>query len=109
LGNWRLLSFRRAGPIHQSLEDLGFAHGEIGQDLTVQLDAGGCEAADKSAVGQAVRTHGGVDPLNPQGAKIPLSQFAPDIGVLQRAVRSLIGNGDGVLAPVRPGTKFPLP
>src|ERR1700679_2745046 len=72
--------------IHQSLEGLGLVHGEVGQDFPVDLDAGLSEAADKSAVGQVVEATGGVDPLDPESAEIPLLLFAADIVVLKGAV-----------------------
>src|ERR1700741_922287 len=84
---------------HQRLERFGLADREIGQDLAVDLDAGLGEPADKSAVGQPVLAHGGVDALDPQRAEVALAQLAPDIGVLHRAVDRGVGGGDVVLAP----------
>jgi hypothetical protein len=84
--------------IHQSLEGLGLVHGEIGEDLAVDLDPGPDEPADKSAVGEAIKPAGRVDALDPEGAEIPLLLFAADIIVLQRAVDRGVGRGDRVLA-----------
>src|SRR6266481_2825202 len=83
---------------HQSFEGLGLPDREIGQNLAVDLDAGALEAADKSAVGEPVLAHGGVDALDPQGAEIPLPQLSPDIGVLHRAIDRGVGAGDRILA-----------
>src|SRR5262249_4521338 len=91
-------SARAGGLANQCLEGLGLSDSKIGQDFAVDRDAGALEAADKSAVGQPVLAHGGVDALNPQGAEIPLLQLAADIGVLHRTVDGGIGAGDRVLA-----------
>jgi hypothetical protein len=84
--------------IDQGFEGLRFAHRDIGQDFPVDLDAGRGEAADKSAIGQAVLADRSVYALNPKSAEIPLSQLPPDIGVLHRTVDRGIGRGDVVLA-----------
>ena len=55
--------------LDQRLERSRLADGELGQDLAVDLDPGLAEAVDKSAIGQAVLAHGGVDALDPQGAE----------------------------------------
>ena len=56
------------------------------------------EAVDKSAVGQAVLAHRGVDALDPQGAERALARLAVAIGILQRLLDRLLGDADGVLA-----------
>src|SRR5215475_4345508 len=85
--------------IHQSLEGVGLVHGEIGEDLAVNLDPGLGEPADKSAVGQAVETAARVDALDPERAEIALLLLAPDIGVLHRTIGRGVRRGDVVLAP----------
>src|SRR5258707_1027609 len=84
--------------IHQSLECGGLVDRQIGQDLAVDLDPGAGEPGDKSAVGEAMLAHGGVDALDPQGAEVTLLLLAADIVVLQRPVGRGIGRGDVVLA-----------
>src|SRR5215831_7954654 len=95
----RALGVRAGGLIHQSLEGFGLTRGEIGEDLAVDLDARLGEPADKSAVGDAVFAAAGIDPLDPEGAEIPLLLLAADVIVLQRAIGCGVGRGDGVLAP----------
>src|ERR1700722_8479253 len=90
--------FDRIGLIHQSLERGGLMDGEVRENLAVDLDSGAGEPADKSAIGQAMLAHGGVDALDPEGAEIPLALLAADIIVLQRLVGRGIGRGDVVLA-----------
>src|SRR5260221_2915061 len=85
--------------LDQRLERSRLAHGKLGQDLAVDLDPGFAEAADKSAVGQAMLAHGGVDALDPQGSERPLAVLAIAIGVLRRLVDRRLGGADGVLAP----------
>src|ERR1700733_14022906 len=84
--------------IHQGLEGLGLVHGQIGEDLAVDLDPGLGKPADKSAVGQTVEAAACVDALDPEGAEIALLLLAADIVVLQRAIGRGIGRGDRVLA-----------
>src|SRR6185312_12250446 len=62
--------------IHQSLESGGLVNGEVRQNLTVDVDAGLQQPADKSAVGDAMLAARRIDPLDPKSAKIPLLQLA---------------------------------
>src|ERR1700722_6517424 len=91
--------FDRIGLIHQSLERGGLMDGEVGENLAVDLDPGASQPADKSAVGEAMLAHGGVDALDPEGAEVALSLLAANVIVLQRLVGCGIGCGDIVLAP----------
>src|SRR5258708_7052593 len=84
--------------IHQSLERGGLVDCQIGQNLAVDHDAGAGEPGDKSAIGDAMLAHGGVDALNPQGAEVTLLLLAADVIVLQRLIDRGIGRGDVVLA-----------
>src|SRR5436190_20879272 len=88
----------RLGLIHQSLERGGLVDGEVGEHLAVDLDAGLREPAHKSAVGEPMLAHGGVDALDPKRPEIPLLELAPDVVVLQRTVDGRIGGRDVVLA-----------
>ncbi len=84
--------------IHQSLEGNGLMDGEVAQHLTVDRDARTREPGDKSAVGEAMLAHGGVDALDPQSAEVTLALLAANIVVLQRLIDRGIGRGDVVLA-----------
>src|SRR5258707_12301153 len=84
--------------IHQSLERNWLVDRQIGQNLAVDLDPGAGEPGDKSAVGETMFAHGGVDALDPQGAEVTLALLAADVVVLQRLIDRGIGRGDGVLA-----------
>src|SRR5581483_10944104 len=84
--------------IHQSLEGRGLVNGDVGKHLAVDLHTRLGEPADKSAVSEAVFAAGGIDPLNPKRAEVPLLQLTADVVVLQRAIRRGVGGGDGILA-----------
>ena len=84
--------------IGQRLETGGVRDGEIGQNLAVDVDPGLVETVDKSAVGQAVLAHGGIDALDPEGAEGALLTLAVAILILQRLLDGLLGDADRVLA-----------
>src|SRR5580704_15376228 len=71
---------------------------EIRQHLAVDHDARLGEAVDKSAVGQAERTHRGVQPLDPERAERALLALAVAEGILPGLLDGLLGGPDGVLA-----------
>src|SRR5579885_1463243 len=89
---------RGAGRIDDRLERCRLAHREIGEHLAVDCDPGLAEAVDKSAIGEAVLAHGGVDALDPEGAERALAVLAVAIGVLVRLFDRLLGDTDRVLA-----------
>src|SRR4051794_1843970 len=77
----RLLSLGRsgrrlAGGIGKSAEGLGVAHGDVGQDLAVEVDAGELQAVDEGAVAHVVLARGGVDAHDPQAAEVALAVAA---------------------------------
>src|SRR5919112_4261867 len=69
-------SRRLSGGIGKSAERLGVAHGDVGQHLAVELDAGQLEAVDERAVAQAILARGGVDAHDPQAAEVALAVAA---------------------------------
>src|SRR6185295_4231579 len=60
---------RLAGGVGKSAERVGIAHGDVGEDLAVDLDPGELEAVHERAVGEAVLARGGVDAGDPQAAE----------------------------------------
>jgi hypothetical protein len=52
------------------------AHGDVGQDLAIEPDLGFLEAGDERAVRDAVLADGGVDPDDPELAKLALALLA---------------------------------
>src|SRR3954451_17031799 len=62
-----------AGALDESAEGLGVAHGDVGQDLAVQLDAGQLQTMDERAVGHALGARGRVDARDPQTAEVTLA------------------------------------
>ncbi len=55
------------------------AHGEIGEDLAVDRDAGGVQTFNEAAVGDAEGTCGGIDALHPQIAEVALTDLTVTI------------------------------
>src|SRR3712207_6433075 len=80
---WRLRRRRRSlsGALGESAEGLGIAHGDVGQDLAVQLDAGELQAVHERAVGHALEARGGVDAGDPQAAEVALAVAAVPVRV----------------------------
>src|ERR1044072_3532181 len=66
--------------LDNSLERGLVGDGEIGKDLAIEPDVRGFQALSESAVGDAMRADGGVQPLDPKIAKCPLARFAVAIG-----------------------------
>src|SRR3954468_9404406 len=73
-------------------------HGDVGQDLAVQIDSGELQPVHELAVGEAFGPHRGVDALNPQGAEAALLHLAVAIGILAGLLDGLLGDTDRVLA-----------
>src|SRR5215210_6931367 len=72
---------RLAGALGESPEGLGVAHGDVGQHLAVQLDAGQLQAVHERAVAHALLAGGGVDAGDPQAAEVALAVAPVAIGV----------------------------
>src|SRR3954447_17326723 len=80
-----------AGALDESAEGLGVAHGDVGQDLAVQLDAGQCQAVDERAVGHALGTCGGVDAGDPEPAEVTLAVATVAVRVRVRLEHRFLG------------------
>src|SRR5919112_4008898 len=65
---------------------LRIAHGDIGQDLPVDLDAGLAQPVDEHVVAHVVLPRGGVDAHDPEAAEIALLILAIAIRVLPAAL-----------------------
>ena len=76
-------------------ECLGIAHGQIGQDLAVDLHPGQVQAVDEPAVAQAVLPGAGVDALDPQLPEVTLAGPAVAERVLHRVHELLVGSPVG--------------
>ena len=95
----RRLRQRGLGLLDDRLERRRLVDREIGQHLAVDRDPGLGEPVDKPAVGEAERTHRGVEALDPQRAEGALAPLAVAEGVLVGLLHRLLGDADGVLAP----------
>src|SRR5215831_7929308 len=78
-----------AGAREHGLTYSQFMHGiklaglDVGEHLAVEIEAGQLDAMHKLRVGQTMLARTGIDPLNPQGTKIPLAVTPVAIGVTQ--------------------------
>src|SRR5437763_10313125 len=66
---------------HQRAEGVGIGHGQIGEDLAVDVDLGRPEPGHEAGVGHFVLPAGGVDPHDPQPAELALADPAVAVGV----------------------------
>src|SRR4030095_8544309 len=73
-------------------EALPIGAGQIAQHFAVEQRAGGLQAGDQAAVGEAVQVSGGVDAHDPQAADLPLLLPAVAVGAAERLVDGLLGD-----------------
>src|SRR4051812_10099734 len=90
---------RLTGGFGKASERLGIAHGDVGQDLAVQVDLGQLEAVDELAVRKAVEAGRRVDARDPQAAEVALAVAAV-------AVRVGVGLGQGLLGALVVGVRL---
>jgi hypothetical protein len=64
---------------------------DLGQNLAVQIDAGGFQAMDELAVRYAGGAAGRIDADDPDSPVVALLAFAADVGELEAAVDGLHG------------------
>src|SRR3954447_25313429 len=80
-----------AGALDESAEGLGVAHGDVGQDLPVQLDARQLQAMDERAVGHALGARGRVDARDPETAEVTLAVATVAVRVRVRLEHRFLG------------------
>src|SRR3954451_25067170 len=80
-----------AGALDESAEGLGVAHGDVGQNLAVQLDARQLQAVDERAVGHALGARGGVDAGDPEAAEVTLAVATVAVRVRVRLEHRFLG------------------
>src|SRR3954466_14747695 len=82
------------GCLGESAERLRVAHGDVGQDLAVELDSGQLEPVHELRVAHAVQAGGGVDAGDPQAAEVALAVAAVTVrvglGLEQGLLRALV-------------------
>src|SRR5512134_2392399 len=74
-------------------------HGEIRENLAVDLDRGFLEAVHEGAVAQPELARAGIDPGDPEGAELALLHAPVAIGVLPCLHDRLLGDAKDVLSP----------
>src|SRR3954447_7139119 len=99
-------SRRLPGAFRKASERLGVAHGDVGEDLAVELDARLAQAVHELAVGEALAARRRVDARDPQAPEVALA-VAPvairvGVGLEQLLLRALVRGV--LLAPVALGT-----
>src|SRR3954466_460456 len=82
---------RGPGGLDERGEGGRLVHGELGQDATVQLDAGKLETLHEPVVGHVVQAGCSVDPGDPQLAEVALARLAVAVGVRRRVEDLLLG------------------
>ena len=84
-------SRRLAGDLGKTSEGVGVAHGDVGEHLAVELDAGQLEAVHELRVAHAVLARGGVDARDPQAAEVALAVAPVAVGVGVGLQQRLLG------------------
>src|SRR5687767_5886469 len=81
---------RRTGDLDERRERRGVRDRDVGEDLAVDLDAGGLEPLDEAVVGHAVLTSGGVDAGDPELPEVALALLAVPVLVRRRVEQLLL-------------------
>src|ERR1700689_188240 len=84
-------SRRLAGDLGETSEGVCVAHGDVGEHLAVELDAGQLEAVHQLRVAHAVDPRGGVDAGDPQAPEIALAVAPVAVGVGVCLEQGLLG------------------
>ena len=88
--------------LDDSLESGLVVHGEVSEDLAVDLDASLVQQTHQLRVAQTLEAGSSVDTLDPESAEVALLVTAVTEGVGETLLPSVLGNGPYVLA----GTKI---
>src|SRR5690606_14552219 len=88
----------RPGLFHKPLECRLVEHGDVGENLAINLDRSLLQAVHEHAVGHAVLAGCGIDAGDPQGAELALLGAAIAIGILSGAHHRFVGNAEYVAA-----------
>src|SRR5580704_974950 len=87
------------GFFHDRLKCRWFTDREIRQHFAIDSNASPAEAVDKSTICQAEFAHGGIEALDPKGAKGSLAPLAVAEGILIGLLHRLLGDPNRILAP----------
>ncbi len=83
---------------HDGLESLGIVHGELGEHLAVDLDAGCMDETHELGVGKILHACGGVDTLDPEGAEVALFLLAVAVCIGKTLLPGVLRYGPHVAA-----------
>ena len=84
--------------LNDGLESLWVVDGEVGENLTVNLDASLVESTHQNRVAHTLETCSGIDTLNPQSAESALLVAAVTISVCETLLPGILGYGPNILA-----------
>src|SRR5271154_2367036 len=82
---------RLAGDLGETSERVGVAHGDVGEHLAIELDAGQGQAVHELRVAHAVDARSGVDAGDPQPAEVALAVAPVAVGVRVGLQQRLLG------------------
>ena len=89
------------GLLYDCLESLGVVHGQVGENLAVDLDTCLVNHTHQLAVGQVLHTGGSVDTLNPQRAEVAFLLLTIGVSIGKTLLPSVLGYGPDVLASAK--------
>ena len=89
------------GLLNDGLEGLGVVHGQVGENLAVDLNTCLVNHTHQLAVRQVLHACGSVDTLNPQRAEVAFFLLAVSISIGETLLPSVLGYGPDVLASAK--------
>src|ERR1700684_4231166 len=84
-------SRRLAGGVYKKSESVCVAHGDVSQNLAVQLHTGERQAVHELRVAHPVLAGGSIDARDPQPAEVPLAVAPIPVGIGIRLHQRLLG------------------
>src|SRR5690606_14708165 len=78
----------RRDELGELLERAGVVHGQVGQNLAINLDRLGPQRMNEARVAHTIGLTSRIDTLDPQATHIALAEFAADVGVLPRLMQN---------------------
>ena len=88
------LAAPRFDHVYHRLERKRLVHGQLTQNLAIEVHLAAVEHVDEARVPHPVLPHSGVEALDPQLAKLPPAQPAVAVGVLPGPLDALDGRAE---------------
>ena len=83
--------------VYDGLESGGVVEGEVGENLTINLDACLVDEAHKLGIRKTLHAGSGVDTLDPESTEVALLVLAVAVSIGEAFLPSVFGNGPHVL------------